>query len=535
MDTRKKQIVDRGSGTLLFLGLVLPILALCGLLTLDMGRLLEKRRDLQQIADDAALLGARNLPHTDLARTTTLQLLASRGIRVDGLNPSKVDLNITPGKMSIGIEQSMALPLAQYFVPNASVTVAAASRASPNPRVVDLFLDTSDYMAPDPLTAAGGAASDDAAWGIPDLPPFCSSGSDSQEDQSACNAMREDIRAGRFWPPADLVKKMPLVLPLAQGKTEIPPLLATQQCFSPPLSAAKEAMIRIYEFLSASPHHRVGVLTGPVLPEGVSVLSEIGERSLAAYPSFGGDGISDEYCLALSEHERHHQGYRVPEPSHYSSGLSAQSFTEFSDGRWSIDPSRIGDLDITQAIWGRSVARRVLNNDLVRAKTDSLQVVTTMRRRFLGASHLTNERIAAPPTYDGLILLGDMPWVHGERIVNDGVIAPTPWRTFSKALEQFAISAAHEKMHVHLLFIVFRHFGNYGSVCRDQGVYDAYLPCGPFVGDGSALYDAFQTFNQTRGNQYFSVSLAKVPDLSSMTQDALSIIPLFDQAVLLER
>jgi Flp pilus assembly protein TadG len=524
----------RGSAALLFFAVVIPILVICGVITFDINRVLTERSGLQKAADQAALIGARSLPHTERAITAAVGVLKQEGIYQGApWNGGRLVVSVTAdqGTVHTSITMPLQASLASYFLDENELGVIAASSATTAPRIVDIFVDTSAYLAP-PLTESGGdVLGADTAWGLAKLPPYCSNSRLTVEQRTACQTMRTAVRRGDFWPTAQFAQRNPIRF----SGSVVPPLMVTQQCFNPALSAIKEAALRIYEFTATSPMNQVGVAVGPSSSGGATSLKDIGRGDkISTYPSLVEGGISDSFCLAMSEEERSHTGYNVPPQASYTQGQSELSATIVKQGEgWTVLNPR--DLSVRKGIWGRAVARRVGTNGVAEQIVDFEKVLEVMRRRVEGS--LVRYASGVRPTYSSIILLGDLPYVDNTRVVpiGSGKLESRVWGTLVRELDQYKALAEREKVQISLLIVHFRHRGNYGELCGDQGVYDAYLPCGEFIDDSYALYRAVQSYIRSAPSQYFFVASAKVPDVSSLPQDALSLIPLFNHATIINR
>ncbi len=611
---------------------ILPAILLLFALTLGTNTLLHEREHAKQVADSMALFGARSLPMAAQAKRSAeeyfgnpqkpdVKSFVSDHIR-DRFN---VNVTATPGEVQVTLTRktnyiTLHSPLSTldkiFSESPIELSYSVQSIAQRNPRNILIFMDDSDYLAP-PITegsgsgtvALKGAEAYKAAWGQIDqveknCPTWYQCGPNNPDCKGTCiweawlKAQDLDAR-GMFWPASNFPST-------AQGtarfykwkkngdnnlyldKNDLNPLLATQQCYNPSFSALKDATIRMYDYLSSIPQNLVSVMVGPeflkdsVRSKGVRVLNAWGSNMALGVDGYNGEGISDEYCMALAEDnsvlnaggakcvnvnpltilDEHadesliHCGYGVPR---YSDQLGIEQTPRrnvfYQNGRWQMAGTH--HIPVREAIWGRAVARRFRNHE-VRERKLALNHALTAAASWLFAAPLRENRAAAAlePSYSLFFMLGDLPWTASEggtpvRLVNnDGTLDNTSWARLAASLNHTASLAWSLKAKLNVYIVVFKHEGNYpprepkesmpnGQDCSDQGPFDDLQICAAYLRDVDTLQEKFNHYMTHGLNQeyvpYFNLTLIRVPDRSSLPQDAVKQFPFFEESIGLVR
>ena len=529
---RVKKLWQAQSGSmLLFVAIaVLPAILLLFTMTLGSNTLLHEREHAKQVADAMALFGARSLPMAAQAKLSAEEYFGSdRSLAsfVSGqirdrftysvsTSPSEVRVTLTRKRNIVTLHSPLSTLDKLFRASPIDLTYSVQSVAQRNPRNVLLFMDNGDYLAP-PLTKGSGSntepltGSDDgeeaytAAWGqIDQVKENCATWRECAPDDPNCNhtciksayekAVEMDQR-GLFW-PASTFPKSPKGRPYFFKRIDtgpsryrldrqlLNPLLATQQCFNPSFSALKDATIRMYDYLSSIPQNAVSVMVGPEMTQdatqskGFRILNTWGSNQTLGIDTYDGEGISDEYCLALAEANSTlspggakcatvnpttilddsanesdvHCGYGPPRYSDQL-GLDLQlaSHVGYNNGKW--QSFNISQMPVREAIWARAVARRFRNHAVIERKL-ALNHAINAATSWLMASPLRTNRASAAldPSYSLYFMLGDLPWTAPagggapERLVkDDGSINSTAWSRLRDSFINAAILATKLK------------------------------------------------------------------------------------------
>lgn len=325
---------QNGSILVLVTGFVLPLLFLLMSATIDVQAYLNRVEELQSIADDAALVGARYLPDREAAKLMVGSFLENRA---QGASYSIVT---TPDLVTLTVSRSFSPFFADIFgvILNSQIVMPynAESKARAAPLDVYIAVDRSEYLSPALAVDASGTWGEAGQWGAADI--FTSR------------------------------------LQIPFGATSLDPTIATQQCFNPHFSSVKRAAVRTFDFFSSFQLNRVGVhyFPGAVAPlgrtrelnEGLDADKKLTffdthldwdsdqyvtveeQESPESFP------VQSTYCASVAESEPFFEQYRVPDPPRYME-ITPQSEALVNQNSWTINPDY--PLTVREKIWSRVI------------------------------------------------------------------------------------------------------------------------------------------------------------------------------------
>lgn len=216
-----------GSFLLFFAVGILPLLIFMMALSLDITNYLRADQQLQQTADDAALLAWRYLPYKAQAVEAVNRFIAQQGLGTAvsevRIAPARIDSQQFNDEFEVILEQRLPLTFMSYLAVDAELPIKSVARARATPLDVYIAVDRSSYVAPSLLSNV---------WSNPQVSAF----------------FRHRVPFNDFInPETGLIESSP------------PAEFMTQLCFNPYFSELKRTALSLYEYLSAAGRNGVGV------------------------------------------------------------------------------------------------------------------------------------------------------------------------------------------------------------------------------------------------------------------------------------
>jgi hypothetical protein len=531
---------ERGS-FLLFLGIaVFPVLLVFGSVGLSVLKTNKEYQNAQKIIDRAAISATKKLPFIPAATNSATSILESEGIDMK-------DVSLAVDASSVSIVYATEVPaLLKRFVGTKQVStlrVAARTQTAINARDIALFLDTSSYMAPVPSGDSGdewnrhgrNEGNSNSAW------PAASFFNRLQENSHKRISYRGEVITTRS---------------------------LTQQCFNSAFSSHKEVAIRLYDYYAANDDNSIGVLIGPgANGSNVTAIRNItapgttgtyaGEGRFEFYE--GSQGYNrDELCLAAAKYaNENHKGYRVPRrgDTHL---WGAAHFPDAPNSimqnlRTNLAPAKTNLLSVRDILWTLAVRReasaRRVDFRTVLEKTSNMLLGAPHRDSRGGMNHNTSKV--------GVLVMGDIPWVDGERLVAHGVrddsgkpengpkVNNRVKRKIIETLDAIETQASTANVRLQLYISVTKHSGNYpssiGSYVGCVGPYDNKPggPCPAFAFDTKRLANILiqngDSLDETSGyiqGRHLQVQLLRSPDTEALATKLPAWLPLIDRTVM---
>lgn len=512
----------RGSVAFLLAALI-PIFFLLGVLVFELNSIMNQRQMAQELVDGASLLAAHTLPFSKLAQQKALSYLAQYGV-----GPQYANCSVDGSDVIVNYRARAHLTFTKFFEPLDGLEIPVASKATLVPHDVVIYLDVSSYMAPSVFNSQGVFVDNRTAWGEVEV-----------ENEGEVTS---------FWPTGDFFRKTLENRPFFPDphdpdklETDAPRRILTQQCFNPALSALKEAALRLYDYFSSSPLNSVAVLAGPggiddPSAAPVSVIRSLqgrgalaGLSSEAVFPYFRSRYASDEYCLGAAENEAGHPGYRVPPPSsdlqYWDPGIRPEGLID-TDGNhhYYLPQANIRFISAREAIWSLAV-RRTYPDFAEQHWIASISDVITYAGGQLLAAAARPERgtLTANGSHSAFILLGNVPYENGVRF--DETVQQAMHRSMV-ALNRRAHAAG---VKLDFYFSFFKHPGSYPECQYSE--WGLPTPCSRFASEA----EAFQTFLGEEKFTSLSLHFLRVPDVSSLPQDYVSLAALIGKSAVLKR
>jgi len=506
----------------------MPLLFLLGVLAFDLQSVFSQRRIAQDLADGAVLVAVQNLPFRSLADRRVREYFAQHSVP-----PSAVELSIDGSGAALKYLSEAKLSLARFFFRQSAIRIPVSSRAVVAPRDVAIFVDLSSYLAPKVFAAPGEFADDESAWGQPEI-------------QSAGGTIS-------FWPAAMFFKsglpESPFFPDPEQPQSPaIPPArIMTQQCFNPALSGIKEAAIRLYDYFSASPLNSVAVLAGPSAASDAPSVSVV--RSFvhtAALDTFSGEGVfqyfrsryaRDEYCLAAaeSEPEAAHPGYQTPPQSSdliYWAAVERPPWLiqQQGDHNYFLPQEHLAHLSIREIIWSFAARKTYPGFEDHGHFVDISSVIQAVGDQLIGAP-IRPERasLAVHGSRVGFILLGHLP--HQQGVAFGTSHDETVREAMGMSLKRLDRAARREGVLISLGLSFFKHPGNYPECLYDE--WGLPQPCPRFQEEAQSFADFVSDLR--RELKAVDLSFVRIPDVSSLPQDYVSMAALIGKSSILAR
>ncbi len=504
---------ERGS-VVLFLTVYFPIIMLGMALVFDFSKIFIEREQAKKIAFETAKIGASSLPYKEDAEQKMLRYLNENGF-------SEANIEIEEDKVKINISSGSSLFFSKYFTKKERAQYRVSSTVGISSSRVALFLDTSSYMGP-PLG--------DSVWG----------GQVDQYTQAVAWAEANLFKQDEFNPKNTRYEE----------KQNL-----TQQCYNPSFNAMKEALIRYYDFVSASKTTKVSVLSGSssssfkpleLKPMDVSDLFDPEEES-AKFDFYRNQNVADDYCLKIASEENNIR-FKIPEISkkirEVSSNLSNR--IEFTNKHY-LKKSKANNLTTREVVWTKAVQRQLNSEDKVVRYDEVLESVV---KSLLAAS------IEDPPSainnYLGVIFLGDMPHVEDsdqglirmfKKDYDANLEEPKANKKVKKIiklqLEDLNNIANERGIKVQIVTVILRHQGNYnalspwdiGEKCRPFTALNyGQMPCKKFTKEADVLKYLFD--EQSLSNiKNIELDFVFAPSYGSLVNDIINKLPLVGRKI----
>jgi len=465
---------ERGSMYVFLIAALLPLLFVAFMLLMDLGGLFTKFEQQQEVADSAALLGTRFLPHVQGASAAVQRYLAGQGY-----SAGQYTVSATSDQLNVQLRQNIPVSFAEFFGADLFFPLSVVASAKSNYRDAVVVVDNSSYLAPDII---------DPLTDLPSTAPW----------------------AG--WPAAQLYGTAGQgigidALQIRYRGQPLHPAVLSQQCLNEDFAAVKRAAIVAYDHLSARSGDATSLIfvPGPDAGAGAEGVPFVA-RGMVRAPDGARPGIPSEavvegfysprfaygdlHCAMLAEEEcvlaglspagcrstPASQPYLLPDLPPDTQSPAIQSLTPLGSCDLSLSPGnclvqvravtppelmwnqtfRDQRTAARQAIWGRSVRRQaVLTPDTQepRRYADIVDIIRQVEFALLSAPTVAQRAGLSPDDVvlkRGIILLGDVP---GNRL---GDVYPSSGMDAAviSELQLFAAEAARRNLSVQLSFVV---------------------------------------------------------------------------------
>lgn len=555
---------------------VIPLLFLAFSVLIDVRAMQNEQVFLQQLADGAVTLAAKDLPLRERAKATAKRFLAQYSINEEnGLKSIVID----NGQVAVHLERKSKNILSSWFGLKDGIGYSAYAMSQIVPQDVAILIDASSYMSPEIFTSAGLVGTSEDGWGTDlDAPTSklpAHNWPAAKFANSNAGAMYELNSVKDSWTKKVNAKKI-------NGR------LVTQQCFSPPMSSIKQAAIRLYDYYSSFPLNQVAVMVGPsgVQNANIGMIRAMApgadfSKSFSDNPRFSfyrDYYASDEYCFAIAEREtafsawNSHQGFMFP-PWNNSLGVAPpiKSFPLVNSdpsksNLWRFSDSGYAYLTTRDVIWSLAARRNYQHND-------------NSDRHFdfgTGLERIVDEMIGAPnrPERQGLnhkvvrtgfVLMGDLPrqsvgggnYIEMKMTTNSDPYANAKnvWvESIRPALHKLVAQAKKENFLASLFIVFFNHPGNYmGPKCNPALLpagylgqhfnwtdkmwqyhdYEGPIVCLNYYQDVQYLDALVRKFLDNQDYKGVNVTVIRSPDHSSLAQDLVALLPLTGKSTIL--
>lgn len=385
-----KRDSQHGAMLVFVAGFILPLIFVLMSVALDVQAYTNKLEEMQSIADNAVLFGARFLPDTQAAQTMIASFVTSRDANAHYSVSSAADI------VSLTVSDSFSPFFGTFFDKALNITTAipysATAEARAAPLDVFIGIDRSGYLSPDFSLA------DDGAWGD----------------------------AGQ-WGAADVFTAL-LTIPFRNGVMGA--RIATQQCFNPPYVLIKKAAVRAFDFFSSFALNRVAVnfFPGAVSLVGKSRDINAGGTSqeaitfydtrldwdvdhyvtVAEYEDPSSFPVQSLHCASIAESEPFFTEYRIPEAPAYLSTSNGGAFL-VNQADWSLNDDY--PLMIREKIWSRATNKY--------ESMDTGVVINAMKQALFNAGQKSDRRgLVNNAAQVGFIITNKVPVIGGISFTN---------------------------------------------------------------------------------------------------------------------
>jgi hypothetical protein len=414
-----------GSGNILFLVFILPILMLVGSIVIDIQSYTERQVLLQTLADDATLFSVKYLPNSNLATTALTNFIATK-------SSSNIDkLDIQKDYVAVVLKDNFIPTLASFFVPdvqnpapflNVPLVAVSSSRLTPT----DLFIAFDRGLG----TAPSLTASIFDRFGNPNEFPLPYQFSQNQ---------------------------------FFYGGNQIVPEIALEQCFNPRILPLKQMASRAIDLVRGISTTRIAVSFFPGSINFVGNNSRLDDsakgKSVELLDSYL-ESNNDE-LLWITENEND-QAFPVKSSHCYSVLKDSTSDDNYHFPFPTVYDQNNLNLNLSEVVWSRvashtakfdtSVALRSVINQLLSSSSDSTR------------GNLVNSAIQV-----GLFFtFGDIQ-ANGTSLQVSGDNA---WSKIAESLELIKQNKLQFKNKMKLYFFVYQ--GNTAQLALLQSLFDQY-------------------------------------------------------------
>lgn len=436
---------EQGIALLYFSAVILPLMVVLFSITIDIATYLTEERSAQVVLDKAAVHAQRFLPYREDAEQAFLSFVE----QYPSLSSGSVSFNYNPIQqqndvLTVQYERMFRPYFANYFGGGIQFMLRARADVRATPLDVLLLLDSSHYMAPTIDSTVGWDN-----YGLPD--------STAQIFASGLITLAQDLDG--------------------DGTTQVvPPMVLSQQCFSPPFRTLKKSAVQIYQYLASFRDNAVGVEVYPAgTPVGVSgtveltaSLRDILPSSLPDTPSeleflsIATPFVKNEYCAAAAEREETANEFKfIVAPDDFI-GLwrkaeDAPLYMIDQAADWIFDNNYQTYLSAEDLIWSQAVRPNFL------APADTVAALDSVSAKLLTTEAIENRGGLKNAALKQVILLaGDTAWSGGERLVNsDGTRNNRVANDIIQALRAIVQGIApYPDLHFRMNYIILRHQGS---------------------------------------------------------------------------
>ncbi len=444
---------QKGSLTMFIAFVILPILFFLFTLSLDLSMYYTSAQRAQKVVDDAVLYAHRFLPsQTSAEQAANLYIQQN----TPNFDLQKSSATVTAGNdfIEVNFQNSITLTFASLLGigdGNLALPYSVTALARSTPLDIFMAIDTSSYLAPNPLGSA------DKAWG-----------------------------ESNYWPEAYYFEHERKVFRVEEGSTSsngqvLAARLATQQCFNPVFSELKRAAIQIYDYLGNFDLNYIGLgfypFTGADLdiarmplkpgernPKPENVSDNIGEADFNTVN--GSIFVNNSLCAAAAETETNrtsgHDGYKFPQRSlNIRQTISnnyacSQSITDPISGNFNADFQQC--LHARDVIWSQAVSPT--------SEQHFPNTLRTLNSELIWAISQDKERggLIDSVSKVGIVLAGDVPRIGNKRfpltedIINQEVKSELS-DSLNATVKLISDNGQQRKINYTLLYVIFAHQG----------------------------------------------------------------------------
>ncbi|MCB0310539.1 MAG: hypothetical protein KDD42_04860 [Bdellovibrionales bacterium] len=541
---------ERGSLILLLAGL-LPLISFTLCLIVDLFNLYQMRQHEKEVLSAAVLLGAKQLPYQDSARSAAETYVRQFSQLLRDQPDSELSIDIDADAITATLRSDFPLRLASIIFSESVLPLELFSSARVNSKDVVFFLDTSNYMAPS-RTGIEFWSKEQSTTTIGFFTSFASTQTPSE---------------ARNFPAAQFFKQWPASnrgTSLSRRRRQI---VYTQQCFSPPLMAMKQSAIRIYDYLANFSLNSIGILSGPDASRNVEELRPVSPPgatcgfSEARFINHSGRTVQERHCLAAAEtanqnlldwKERnplidygsaHSDQWSLPDPD------ARYGFPDYSDSLgegFDRHPCRLENERLTDPDNGallpdarnRMMAREIIWSLSVNPnRIIGIGRILSSVASALSSASTREDRggMQGDITSTAFIYLGDFPYRHDPVSNSDVRFTENP--DYVKDIMAARFSTLNQlarglNRKFRLYFILFRHAGIYPTCEANPDLsceeYDGdFAPFEDFINENDASVDGQKPY------PYLELVALRTPDLGTLAMDLASYLPLTERAAVL--